>query len=208
MRLLQISAAQGPAECCLAVVKAAARLMAEARAMNVRVAEIEQLAGPERGTLRSLLLSLEGEQAAALAASWVGTVQWTCPSPFRPRHPRKNWFIGITQWAVASESSDDAQIADIRFEATRASGPGGQHVNKTSSAIRATHVASGISVRVESERSQHANKRLAIALIHLKLSERAADIQAQQRSDRRLEHHQLERGNAARMFKGPDFTPA
>nr|WP_205990965.1 MULTISPECIES: peptide chain release factor-like protein [unclassified Pseudoalteromonas] len=55
--------------------------------------------------------------------------------------------------------------SEIRFQQCRASGAGGQHVNTTDSAVRATHVATGIAVRVESERSQHANKRLARVLL-------------------------------------------
>ncbi len=94
----------------------------------------------------------------------------------------------------------------IRFEYVRASGPGGQHVNKTDSAVRATHVQSGLSVKVQSERSQHANKRLAMALIEQKLAQYAEDAQAAQRLDRRLFHHDIERGNPVRTFRGMRFT--
>ncbi|UUZ54668.1 hypothetical protein LP419_00855 [Massilia sp. H-1] len=88
----------------------------------------------------------------------------------------------------------------------RASGPGGQHVNKTDSAIRATHVASGLSVKVQSERSQHANKRLAAQLLASKLADLAAAATEQGKSERRLRHTQAERGNAARVFVGPRFV--
>ncbi len=94
----------------------------------------------------------------------------------------------------------------IRYEATRASGPGGQHVNKTDSAIRATHLASGLSVKVQTERSQHANKRLAGQLLASKLAGLARDEAERNKSERRLMHLQAERGNAARVFVGMNFS--
>ncbi len=93
----------------------------------------------------------------------------------------------------------------IRYEACRASGPGGQHVNKTDSAIRATHIASGISVKVQTERSQYANKKLANLLIAQKLAALDAQQARQQRGQRRLAHYDLERGAAQMVFKGLNF---
>ncbi|KAF0812226.1 Peptide chain release factor RF2 [Andreprevotia sp. IGB-42] len=204
MILLQLSAAHGPAECQLAVVKALARLAREADHAGIHSSLLEEEPGDEPGTLRSALLSLEGDGAEALARQWLGTLQWTCASPFRPRHARKNWFIGIAQCAAPARQLE----SEIRFEACKAGGPGGQHVNKTESAIRATHVASGISVRVQTERSQHANKRLAIALIAHKLAEQQAASNAAQRAERRQLHFEVERGNPARVFRGMKFEAA
>jgi peptide chain release factor len=203
MMLLLLSSAQGPGECELAVAKAQQRLLREARDVQVEVRCIEQEAAQHNGGLRSVLLSLEGERAAELAAQWNGTLCWTCPSPLRPSYPRKNWFFGGTVVTPPAASLD----SEIRFEATRSSGPGGQHVNTTDSAVRATHIASGISVKVQSERSQHANKRLAVVLIHQRLQALAEQVVAEQRQDRRMFHHAVERGNAVRTFRGPHFTP-
>ncbi len=145
MLLMQISSAQGPAECQLAVAKALRRMVTEAEACAVDIRVIEQEAGGRAGVYRSLLLALEGGRAEELAKRWEGTVQWVCPSPYRPNHARKNWFIGVTRYAPPQVSLE----GEIRFETMRASGPGGQHVNTTDSAVRATHLASGISVRVQ-----------------------------------------------------------
>lgn len=203
MILLQLSSAQGPDECCLAVSKALARLEDEAVSVGVALNLVEEEAGRMAGTLRSALVSLTGEQAQALAESWCGTLQWICESPYRPRHGRKNWFIGAAVFAPVSELAE----SEIRFEALRASGPGGQHVNKTDSAIRATHLASGISVKVQSARSQHANKKLATLLIAHRLEERQQAQNAGQKAQRRLFHHQIARGNPQRCFVGKGFTP-
>jgi peptide chain release factor len=203
LMLLQISSAQGPAECQLAVVKAMRRLQYEANARDVRVTVIDETIGEIAGTLRSVLLTLEGAQAEWLAREWTGTVQWICASPYRPRHPRKNWFIGVERCAQTVTMHD----TEVRFEAMRARGPGGQHVNKTSSAIRATHIATGLSVRAESERSQHANKRLAMQLLSWRLQERAARDAANDRHERRMQHYAVDRGNPSRIFKGEVFMP-
>ncbi|HBE5996235.1 TPA: hypothetical protein KMG64_004651, partial [Escherichia coli] len=87
----------------------------------------------------------------------------------------------------------------------RSSGPGGQNVNKTDLAVRATHLASGISVKVQSERSQHANKRLARLLIAWRLEQQQQENSAALKSQRRMFHHQIERGNPRRTFTGMAF---
>ncbi|MBI6951179.1 peptide chain release factor H [Pseudomonas sp. CCOS 191] len=204
MILLQLSAAQGPEECALAVAKALLRLQAEADALAVAVRILEQEPGPRRGTLRSVLLALDGEQAERLADHWTGSLQWTCSSPYRPAHARKNWFFGGARFAPPAPEL----ASEIHFETLRSSGPGGQHVNTTDSAVRATHLASGVSVKVQSERSQHANKRLALLLIGQRLAQQAEQVDSELRAERRLFHHRIERGNPRRVFRGERFEPA
>ncbi|MDM5180899.1 peptide chain release factor H [Massilia sp. CCM 8695] len=202
---LQITANTGPVECCLAVTKALAQLNREARKAGVAVSVVEQLDGPVGGTLRSVLLELDGpaELEGELAARWCGSIQWICESPYRKMHKRKNWFLSGAAFAPPAVSTE---FGEIRYEATRASGPGGQHVNKTDSAIRATHVASGLSVKVQTERSQHANKRLAAQLLLSKLGELATAEEGKNKSERRMHHFQAERGNAERVFVGMGFV--
>ncbi|CAB3721333.1 Peptide chain release factor RF1 [Achromobacter deleyi] len=202
MELLQLSAAHGPDECCLAVAKALACLLREARGLGIDVDMLESEAGARAGTYRSVLLSLDGAGAEGLAADWEGSIQWICASPYRPGHARKNWFIG----ALRCEMPTSQLSSEIRFETTRSSGPGGQHVNKTESAVRATHVATGITVKVQTERSQHANKRIATLLIAHRLANLAQALQAAQRAERRQFHHQVERGGPRRVFKGENFV--
>ncbi|MCP1624892.1 peptide chain release factor H [Pseudomonas nitroreducens] len=201
MILLQLSAAQGPDECALAVAKALQRLLREAEAHGTEVRVIEEEAGPRRGTLLSVLLALDGGSATTLAEDWSGTLQWVCASPYRPNHRRKNWYFGGARFSAPPASLE----GEVHFETLRSSGPGGQHVNTTDSAVRATHVASGLSVKVQSERSQHANKRLALLLIARKLEERAEQASSELRAERRLVHHHLERGNPHRVFRGEGF---
>lgn len=201
----ELSANTGPAECCLGVTRALARLQQEAANAGVALRIIELLDGPVTGSAASVLLELDddtGHAAAALARAWSGTLQWICRSPYRPEHKRKNWFISGTAFTPAPMPED---VGEIRYEATRASGPGGQHVNKTDSAVRATHVASGLSVKVQTERSQLANKRLAAQLLASKLHALAQGRADEHKAARRAAHWEAERGNPARVFTGLDF---
>ena len=201
MILLQFSAGQGPCECQLAVTKAIALFEKQANAINLRVQLLETEQGREKHSLLSAILSIEGENAQQFADSWCGTLQWICESPYRHKYPRKNWFIACVQLKSESAIPD----SEIQFDTMRASGAGGQHVNKTDSAIRATHLATGISVKVQTERSQHANKRLAILLLNAKLAELAQSQSAQYKAERRHLHYEVERGNPIRTFKGLQF---
>lgn len=202
---LQLTANTGPVECCLGVAKAVPRLLAEAEKAGIEVQLLEEVSGPVAGTLRSVLIGLtssDADEAATLfSAQWCGSLQWTCESPYRPGHKRKNWFLAGTAFTPPAPMPD----SEIRYEATRASGPGGQHVNKTDSAIRATHIATGLSVKVQTERSQHANKKLAAQLLADKLGAMATNAAGKVKAERRLVHHQGERGNAGRVFVGPKF---
>jgi peptide chain release factor len=195
LSIVQISAALGPAECELAVKYTVQEMQKEAAKRKILFEIIEANVSPQGYS--SVLCNIDDHQQNWLN-SWLGTIQWTFQSPIRPHHKRKNWFVGISQCQTIQQLPADDSII---FQACRASGAGGQHVNTTDSAIHATHVASGISVKVMSERSQHANKRLAKELIALKLQQQIESQQASHKQTQHLQHTLVERGNAVRHFK-------
>ncbi|MGG4608234.1 peptide chain release factor H [Providencia sp. Me31A] len=199
MILLQFSSAQGPEECCIAVEKALAYFLEEAKKHQVTVDLLESF--PSKQGLKSALIYLEGEDTERLAQSWCGTVQWQCQSPIRPLHKRKNWFLSVMRFSAIQPITD----SEIEFEFTKAQGAGGQHVNKTASAVRAKHIATGITVKVQSERSQHANKKLAKQLIQWKLNEYQEQQLSMLDKQRHNSHYQIERGNATTVFSGQKF---
>lgn len=202
-RWLQITCGRGPRECAFAVPHVLKRMIEEARTYGLTADVLESLAGRYPGTLYSALLAAEGANVEAYLARWVGTVCWICRSPFRPNHKRKNWFVSVEAFRPPEKVLWHKQ--DLKYETMRASGPGGQHVNKIESAVRVTHVPTGLTITAREERSQQANRKLALARLAELFRQREEASVQQAGNERWSQHNQLERGNAVRTFIGPDF---
>lgn len=199
MLLMQLTATHGPQECEYAVKLTLRELMRACAQAGLALEVLEENATP--AGYKSVLLRCTAEnieQARLWLAPWLGTIQWVFTSPFRPYHRRKNWFVGLQECSLPEQLPLDGEIM---FTACRASGKGGQHVNTTDSAVHATHVASGIAVKVMTERSQHANKRLARELIAIKLAQRNAKSTEDTRKQRTQQHWDVERGQAVKVFR-------
>lgn len=210
MILLQLSSGQGPIECCYAIGLALKTIEKQCRDNNINLSLVEAIPATKQGCFKSVIVQLDSQHddsAKQLADSWQGALLWVCQSPFSPdkkgpKRKRKNWFFSGKMYEVNEAKLDGS----IKFQTCRASGAGGQHVNTTDSAVRATHTETGISVRVESERSQHANKRLAKALLFQKLEESKLQQMTQQEKARWQQHWQVQRGNPVKTFKGEKFV--
>ena len=204
MILLQLSAGQGPIECCKAVGLALKVIEQQSFELKINLNVLELTNAGEPGCYKSALLALDStnkEHIKNLALSWQGVMLWICPSQYRAKHKRKNWYFS----GKAYEINDGQLDSGVTYQACRASGAGGQHVNTTDSAVRATHTATGLCVRVESERSQHANKRLARALLFQKLETAKLEQMSEDEKKRWQQHWELERGNPVRTFTGDKF---
>ncbi|PZQ94525.1 MAG: peptide chain release factor H [Cereibacter sphaeroides] len=199
--ILHITAGKGPKECHWVVVQLARAFAKEARIMGL---ECEVLDGLE-DLPSSILLRIEGEAASAFAAKRIGSNQWIGTSPFRPRHKRRNWFVGVAL-APEPDAIIDLKNEDIDYQAMRASGPGGQHVNKTDSAVRATHRPTGLVATAQEQRSQHANRRLARMKLAIMLEERREQANDGAKKSQWQAHQDLERGNAVRVYSGDRFV--
>lgn len=204
---LHFTTGRGPAECRIALRLALERLAIEAEEAGVGC-DISTSGDSEHGPASALaLLAAEDDPSAAelLAKAWAGSILWVCPSSVRPNHKRKNWFIGATRLAPLTAAPKALRTEDIRFSALRAGGPGGQHQNKTESAIRALHVPSGKSVVVRDGRSQHQNRSVAVRRL-AGLMAGDAELAALAEAERRQANHDsLERGRPVRTFRGPTF---
>ncbi len=197
---LQVTAGRGPAECGWAVVKTVEAIEAEAKAQSFVVKILEIVPGSEPGTAQSVLIAIAGDTRVSMFVElWSGTVQWIAQSPFRPSHKRKNWFVGID----VLKPVDETQIepGELRWDTMRASGPGGQHINRTESAVRVTHIPTGIQATAMEERSQHRNRKLALSRLMQKVEALNAGRRHEARDERWRAHQELERGNPVRIFR-------
>ncbi len=202
-KIIQISAGSGPKECEWVVAKVLKAFIFELKKNGFLHTSILKIKGTENGTIQSVILKIEGKSLSSFLKEWIGTIQWVGTSTFRKHHKRKNWFIGLfeiqqNQQLISNEN-------EIKFQAIRSSGPGGQHVNKVSSAIRALHIPTGLQVVAMDSRSQHQNKKIATQRLQQKIADHNLLLVKENTTDQWKNHLSIERGNPIQIFKGSNF---
>ncbi|MDX6511482.1 MAG: peptide chain release factor 2 [Gaiellaceae bacterium] len=171
---------------------------AERRGFQIEL--LEATPGEEAG-LKSATFGVKGENAYGILKAERGTHRLVRLSPFDQAHRRHTSFAGVI---VAPLLPDDADVeiddSDLRIDTYRASGAGGQHVNKTDSAVRITHLPTGIVVQCQNERSQASNKQTAMRLLRSRLAELAEEEREAELAKERGAVQQIDFGSQIRSY--------
>ena len=171
---------------------------AERKGYSVEV--LDYLDGDEAG-IKSVTFQVNGENAYGYLKSEKGVHRLVRISPFNAQGKRQTSFVSLDVMPEIEEDIDiDIKDEDIRIDTYRSSGAGGQHINKTSSAIRITHFPTGIVVTCQNERSQHMNKDKAMQMLKAKLYMLQKEANAEKLSDIRGDVKEIGWGNQIRSY--------
>ncbi len=177
---------------------------AERRGFEVEL--LEASAGEEAG-IKSATFLARGENAYGLYASEKGVHRLVRLSPFDAAHRRQTSFAGVEVSPVVDEIADvEINDDELQIDTYRASGAGGQHVNKTDSAVRITHRPTGIVVQCQNERSQSSNKAEAMTMLRSKLLEREERRRREEISRERGEAQDVNFGSQIRSYVLHPYT--
>lgn len=166
---------------------------------KIKTSIIDESRGGEAG-IKSVVLEIIGHYAFGYLKSEAGVHRLVRLSPYNPTHTRETSFALVEVLPVIEEKEYKINMDEVEIEAKTSRGHGGQSVNTTYSAIRATHKPTGITVTIQNERSQTQNKEQALKILAAKL----AALEEQRRLDEKLkirgEFHSAEWGNQIRSY--------
>lgn len=171
---------------------------AESRQMKTNI--LDRLAGDEAG-IKNITFTVSGPYAYGYLKSEHGIHRMVRISPFDANGRRHTSFASVS---ILPEIEDDIKIdineRDLRVETFRASGPGGQHVNKTSSAVRITHLPTNIVAQCQNEKSQHRNRELALKILKARIYALEKERQNREKQLRHQSQKEIAWGNQIRSY--------
>lgn len=153
----------------------------------------------EQGGTKSVSVEMRGDNAYDVLKNELGVHRLVRISPFSAKKLRHTSFAMVEILPEIVTTEFKLNLNDLRFETFRSSGPGGQNVNKLETAVRVTHIPTGTSVAVQSERSQAQNKEKALQVLYSKLVQRMESERAKEISELKL-HVSIEWGSQIRSY--------
>ncbi|MFN3699761.1 MAG: peptide chain release factor 2, partial [Dictyoglomus sp.] len=176
---------------------------AEKKGFRVKILDLSP--GEEAG-VKSATLLIEGERAYGYLKGEKGVHRLVRISPFDANHRRHTSFALVEVIPELPESTVEIKPEDLKIETFRAGGAGGQHVNKVESAVRITHIPTGIVVQCQNERSQHANKEMALRVLKAKLEELEERERREKIASLKGEVQEISWGNQIRSYVFHPYT--
>ncbi|KAK6121076.1 hypothetical protein DH2020_045169 [Rehmannia glutinosa] len=172
---------------------------AEGRGFGVTV--VDEMPGEMAGIKRATI-KVDGEYAFGYAKAEVGAHRLVRISPFDSNKRRHTSFASVAVIPILSDGYSRVQIneSDLKIERYRAGGPGGQHANTTESAVRITHIPTGITATCQNERSQHQNKASAMAVLQSRLDHLETERQAQINAEHTVSLTDINFGSQIRSY--------
>ncbi len=198
--ILEINAGAGGTEACdwTAILLRMYKMWAEKN--GYKISELNSVDGDAAG-LRSVEISIEGEQAYGMLKSENGVHRLVRVSPFNSQGKRMTSFASVFVHPMVDDTIEiDINPADLSWDVFRASGAGGQHVNRTESAVRVRHLPSGIVCECQQDRSQINNRATAIKMLKSKLYERELQRQFEERDKVEAQKTKNEWGSQIRSY--------
>jgi peptide chain release factor 2 len=163
--------------------------------------ELLEVSGGEEAGIRSATVAVRGPLAYGYLKGEIGVHRLVRISPFDARGRRHTSFAAVDVIPEVDENIEiDIREEDLRIDTYRAGGAGGQHVNKTSSAVRITHEPTGIVVQCQNERSQHQNRRMAMAMLKARLRRLELDKRDAERERKYDEKGEIGFGSRIRSY--------